>query len=83
MRQALYDGADCIKVIVDTGPRVLSLEEMKVIVEEAHRVGRERHRPVDGVQGGGALPEYVEIARAAAVDADPVHVEGGLGVGVH
>jgi imidazolonepropionase-like amidohydrolase len=40
VRQALYDGADCIKVIVDTFPRVLSLEEMKVIVEEAHRVNR-------------------------------------------
>ncbi len=40
VRQALYDGADCIKVIVDTGPRVVSLEEMKVIVEEAHRVRR-------------------------------------------
>lgn len=40
VRQAFYDGADCIKVIVNTGPRVVSLEEMKVIVEEAHRVGR-------------------------------------------
>jgi imidazolonepropionase-like amidohydrolase len=40
VRQALYDGADCIKVIVNTGPRVVSLEEMKVIVEEAHRVRR-------------------------------------------
>ncbi len=40
VRQAFYDGADCIKVIVDTFPRVLSLEELKVIVEEAHRVGR-------------------------------------------
>ena len=40
VRQAFYDGADVIKVIVNTGPRVLSLEEMKVIVEEAHRVGR-------------------------------------------
>jgi imidazolonepropionase-like amidohydrolase len=40
VRQAVYDGADCIKVIVNTGPRVLSLDEMKVIVEEAHRVGR-------------------------------------------
>ena len=33
VRQAIYDGADCIKVIVNTGPRVLSLEEMKVIVD--------------------------------------------------
>ena len=40
VRQAFYDGADCIKVIVNTGARVLSLEEMKVIVEEAHRVNR-------------------------------------------
>ncbi|OUJ73394.1 amidohydrolase family protein [Hymenobacter crusticola] len=40
VRQAVYDGADCIKVIVNTGPRVVSLEEMKVIVEEAHRVGK-------------------------------------------
>jgi imidazolonepropionase-like amidohydrolase len=40
VRQAFYDGADCIKVIVNTGPRIVSLEEMKVIVEEAHRVRR-------------------------------------------
>src|ERR1043165_3025176 len=40
VRQAFYDGADCIKVIVNTGPRVVSLEEMKTIVEEAHRVNR-------------------------------------------
>jgi len=38
VRQAFYDGADCIKVIVNTGSRVVSLDEMKVIVEEAHRV---------------------------------------------
>ncbi len=40
VRQAFYDGADCIKVIVNTGPRVVSLDEMKVIVDEAHRVGK-------------------------------------------
>ena len=40
VRQALYDGADVIKVIVNTGPRVVPLEEMKVIVDEAARVGR-------------------------------------------
>ncbi len=38
VQQAFYDGADCIKVIVNTGPRVVSLDEMKAIVEEAHRV---------------------------------------------
>lgn len=35
VRQAFYDGADCIKVIVNTGPRVVSLDELKVIVDEA------------------------------------------------
>ena len=40
VRQALYDGADCIKVIVNNGAATLSLEEMKAIVEEAHRAGK-------------------------------------------
>ncbi|HEY0099941.1 MAG TPA: amidohydrolase family protein [Pyrinomonadaceae bacterium] len=40
VRQAFYDGADLIKVIVNTGARVVSLEELRVIVEEAHRVNR-------------------------------------------
>jgi len=40
VRQAFYDGADVIKVIVNTGPRVVALDELKVIVEEAHRVGK-------------------------------------------
>jgi imidazolonepropionase-like amidohydrolase len=40
VRQAFYDGADVIKVIVNTGPRVVSEDELKVIVEEAHRVGK-------------------------------------------
>jgi imidazolonepropionase-like amidohydrolase len=35
VRQAIYDGADCIKVIANSGSLRLSLEEMKVIVEEA------------------------------------------------
>ncbi|WP_338872900.1 amidohydrolase family protein [Myxococcus stipitatus] len=42
VRQAVYDGADCIKVIADNGHNVFSVEELKVIVEEAHR----RNRPV-------------------------------------
>lgn len=41
VRQAIYDGADCIKVIVDSAPgRTLSLEEVKTIAAEAHRLGR-------------------------------------------
>jgi imidazolonepropionase-like amidohydrolase len=39
-RQALYDGAMWIKVIISSGNRTLSPEEVKAIVEEAHRAKR-------------------------------------------
>jgi len=40
VRQSLYEGADCIKVIVDQLPLILSVEELKAIVLEAHRLGK-------------------------------------------
>ena len=40
VQQALYDGADCIKVIVNSGNRTLSQEVMNAIVDETHRAGR-------------------------------------------
>lgn len=61
VRQAFYDGADCIKVIVNTGPRVVSLEEMKVIVEEAHRVNRK-------VSAHAIGDDATRIAAEAGVD---------------
>lgn len=61
VRQAFYNGADLIKVIVNTGPRVVSLEEMKVIVEEAHRVGRKVSAHAIGDQA-------TRIAAEAGVD---------------
>ena len=39
VRQALYDGATCIKVIVNGSPANVTLDEMKAIVEEAHASG--------------------------------------------
>lgn len=36
VRQALYDGARCIKVIVNGSPANVTLDEMKAIVDEAH-----------------------------------------------
>lgn len=39
VRQALYDGAGCIKVIVNGSPANVTLEEMKAIVDEAHTAG--------------------------------------------
>lgn len=61
VRQALYDGADCIKVIVNKGPRVLSLEELQVIVDEAHRAGR----PVAAHATGG---QATRLAAQAGVN---------------
>jgi imidazolonepropionase-like amidohydrolase len=61
VRQAFYDGADCIKVIVDTGPRLVSLDEMKVIVEEAHRVKRK-------VAAHAVSDQACRIAAEAGVD---------------
>jgi imidazolonepropionase-like amidohydrolase len=61
VQQALFDGADCIKVIVNTGPRVVSLDEMKAIVEEAHRV----HKKVAAHAIGD---EATRIAAEAGVD---------------
>lgn len=69
VRQALYDGADCVKVIVDTWPRVVSLEEMKVIVEEAHRVNRK-------VAAHAVTDKAIRIATEAGVDS----IEHGYGV---
>lgn len=39
VRQAIYDGADCIKVIVNNNSLVLSQEELNMIVGEANRAG--------------------------------------------
>jgi len=39
VRWALYDGADCIKVIVNGTPANVTQEEMTAIVEEAHAAG--------------------------------------------
>lgn len=61
VQRAFYDGADCIKVIVNTGPRVVSLEQMKAIVEEAHRV----HKKVAAHAIGD---DATRIAAEAGVD---------------
>jgi imidazolonepropionase-like amidohydrolase len=39
VRQALYNGANCIKVIVNGSPADVTIDEMKAIVSEAHLVG--------------------------------------------
>ncbi|MBN8232563.1 amidohydrolase family protein [Corallococcus macrosporus] len=61
VRQAIADGADCIKVIVDNGHNLLSLEELKVIVEEAHR----KKRPV---AAHTTTDESIRTAVQAGVD---------------
>ncbi len=65
-RQAIYDGADLIKVIVDTFPRGLDVDEMKAVVEEAHRVGKKV-----------AAHAITEIAIQSAIDAGVDSIEHG------
>ena len=57
VRQAVYDGADCIKVIANSGSLKLSLEEMKVIVEEAKRA----NLPVAAHATDGDGPSMVAV----------------------
>lgn len=40
VRQALQDGADCIKIIISVGKQVMPLEEVQAIVEQAHHAGK-------------------------------------------
>ncbi len=40
VRTALSDGADCIKIYVNSTASILSLEEVKIIADEAHRAGK-------------------------------------------
>lgn len=39
VRQAFFEGADFIKVIVGYGPRMFTVAELKTVVEEAHSTG--------------------------------------------
>ncbi len=61
VREAFYDGADLIKVVVNAGPRVLSQAEVDAIVDEAHRVGRK-------VTSHATTELSTRIAAAAGVD---------------
>lgn len=72
VRQAFYDGADVIKVIVNTGARVLSPEELKVIVEEAHRVGRKvsAHATGDAATRAAAAAGVDSIEHAYTIPDD-------------
>jgi len=79
VQQAFYDGADLIKVIVNTGPRVIAPDTMKAIVEEAHRVHRKvaahaigdtatriaAEAGVDSIEHGYTIPDDVLKTMAA------------------
>lgn len=73
VRQALYDGATCIKVIANGNPAHVTLDEMKALVEEAHisgvkvaahAVGDKVTRiaaeaGVDSIEHGSTIPDDV------------------------
>jgi imidazolonepropionase-like amidohydrolase len=70
VRQAVYDGADLIKVIVNQGPASLAPDEMAAIVAEAHRSGRK-------VAAHATTDAAVREAAEAGVDS----VEHAFGAG--
>lgn len=79
VQQAFYDGADLIKVIVNTGPRLIAPDTMKAIVDEAHRVHRKvaahaigdsatriaAEAGVDSIEHGYVIPDDVLKIMAA------------------
>lgn len=79
VQQAFYDGADLIKVIVNTGPRIIAPDTMKAIVDEAHRVHRKvaahaigddatriaADAGVDSIEHGYIIPDDVLKTMAA------------------
>ncbi|MGE5323295.1 MAG: amidohydrolase family protein [Actinomycetota bacterium] len=79
VQQAFYDGADLIKVIVNTGPRLIAPDTVKAIVDEAHRVHRKvaahaigdsatriaAEAGVDSIEHGYVIPDDVLKIMAA------------------
>lgn len=86
VRQALADGADLIKVVVDDNNRILNSAELRAIVEEAHR-GKVKvaahattvagiQAAIDGVvdsieHGDGATEEQFRHMRDKGIFLDP------------
>lgn len=61
VRQAIYDGADCIKIIVNSRERLLSVDEVSAVVDEAHRLQRK-------VAAHATTDAATRIAAEAGVD---------------
>ena len=61
VQQAVFDGAQVIKVIVSAGPRALSREELVEIVEEAHTADRK-------VAAHATNSKSAQLAAEAGVD---------------
>lgn len=75
VRQAFFDGADCIKIIADVGPRIMPVETMKAIVDEVRRVEKNGigKRPV-------AAHAISDFAIRNAIEAGVDSIEHGYGI---
>jgi imidazolonepropionase-like amidohydrolase len=76
VRQAFHDRADCIKVIVNTDSRIVSLDEMRAIVEETHRVHKKvaAHAIGDDATRIAAEAGVDSIEHAFVVPDDVLHI---------
>lgn len=75
VRQAIFDGADCIKIIVDVGSRMMTVEEMRAMVDEVRRGEKSGfgRRPV-------AAHAVSDVAIQSAVEAGVDSIEHGYGI---
>jgi len=71
VRQAFFDGADLVKVIVGFGPRMFTVDELKAIVEEAHQTGF-------GQRGAAHAIDEISISRALEAGVDSIEHGYGL-----
>jgi imidazolonepropionase-like amidohydrolase len=71
VRQAFFEGADLIKVIVGYGPRMLTTAELGAIVEEAHSTGFGRKVAAHAI-------DEISISRAIAAGVDSIEHGYGL-----
>ena len=57
VRRAIYDGANCIKIIANNKYNYISTEEIKAIVDEAHRLG---YKVAAHATGGKAVRNCID-----------------------
>lgn len=75
VRRSMFDGADCVKIIVDVGVRIMSVAEIKAIVNEVREAEKNGFgkRPI-------AAHAVSEVGIRRALEAGVDSIEHGYGI---